>query len=105
MSHFLGASLKTMHVDYLRKRHAVVSVRVAARNELRMVDDGAIGIARDDTSFVELPEDIKVTGPDGKRIPRDGRLVRLVTTGTFDPFHCVADVAPELWPWATRRRR
>lgn len=52
--------------------------------------------------FVELPEDIDVQGPDGKRIQRDSKLVRLVTTSTFDPFHGVADVAPELWPWSKR---
>ena len=105
MSHFLGARLATLRVDYLHKKHAVVTVRVAAREELRMVEKDAIGICRDDTSFVELPEDIGVQEPDGKRIPRDGKLVRLVTTSTFDPFHCVADVKPELWPWATRKRR
>ncbi len=102
MSHFLGARLKE---DYLHKKHAVVAVRVTAKKGLRMVEDGAIGVCREDTSFVELPDDIEVQGPDGKRIPRDGRLVRLVTTSTFDPFHCVADVAPELWPWALRQKR
>jgi hypothetical protein len=70
-----------------------------------MVERDAIGIARDDTKFVELPDDIEVTGPDGKKIPRDRRRVRLVTVITFDPFHAVADVAPELWPWAGRGRR
>jgi hypothetical protein len=109
MSHFLGARLKTLHHGRLDKRHAVVSVRVAARNELRMVKGTAIGICRDDTEFVELPEDVEVTDPDGEPIPRDAPRVRVVTTATFDPFHCIADVAPELlWAellWATRRRR
>jgi hypothetical protein len=101
MSHFLGTRLRKLYLDRLHKRHAVVEVRVAARKELRMV--GAIGVAMDDTEFVELPEDVEVTEPDGTPVPRDPSRVRLVTVATFDPFHCVADVAPELWPHRKRR--
>jgi hypothetical protein len=78
---------------------SIVTVNVEGK-QLWLVGD--ISIASDNTEFVALPEDIEVIGPNGKRIPRDKRRVRLITVGTFDPFHGVADVLPELWSWSSR---
>lgn len=97
--HFLKKS--EVHARTLGKPRACVNVKVEGRDRLVVCggDDGKHGVfvAKIDSQWSELPERIKVVGPDGKVIkPSKGKQF-YVSTETFDPFHALLEAGDSDW--------
>ena len=96
--HFLRKS--EVYGRTLGKPRACVTVKVE-KDRLVLVepedDKPNIGIAKMDTQWSEVPERIKVVGPDGKVIkPSKGKKF-YVSIETFDPFHLVMEAGDGDW--------
>ena len=87
--------LRNDEVRYRRTlghRWACVTVRAEGRGSERtlIVQEGSIAVLKLGVYLIELPQDVRVLGPDGKQIHASWKF--WVTLETFDPFHCLTDM-------------
>jgi hypothetical protein len=72
----------------VRLNKSVVCVPVD-REGKKLVVSGGIDLARPDTVWAALPEDMKILSESGEEIKPSGRF--LVTVESIDPYHLVTD--------------
>lgn len=73
-------------------RHRQAAVTVRREKDALVIVPGAIGILKEDALVEPVPSRLRVTSENGDVVkPSSGKMF-VITTETFDPHHCVAEV-------------